>query len=761
MKFKPLNIATLLGGWLALADLLVWLAQLTNAWPVQALTWLCLSFLPGVALLRLLRLQPRSVLEGILYSLGLSVLVLMLSGLAANQILWAVGIARPLELAGIWGFWNLVTIACIVAGLVVNRQVLHTGRAHWPKVSKVTMLAWAGSLCVPFVAMFGAFRLNNGGDALVAETAIGAATVIIIYMFAFRNRLSNATLAWCIFAIGLSVLLMTALRGWDITGHDIMREFRVYTMTHVSGRWDIAAYRDPYNACLSITILPEVYAKLLHTSGLVVFKCILQILLAVCPVVIYVLLRRFVSKLGALVGCGLFISYPTFINDSAMLTRQGVAYLFFALALLVALHASREKVHKVLFVLCGLGVVLSHYSTSYMFVAIFGAALLCKFCTQRIRGWRMQWRGDKFSVLSPGMVVLLALATFLWYSQFTGTANGLMLTITRSVANIPHLLSADNKSADTSSALLLSTHKTQVDIYQSYLAQQPEVGNKVAEAAQYTPQITADDIPTTPLGKHLDTVGTQPSVTADLRQNFAKLLQLLAALSVVYATYLSVFYATYSFARKKPFTLPLDLMCLSVAGIVLLVAMVALPTLSLNYGVLRTFQQLLIFLVVPLVILLTRWGRLLQPRLRTLVATTSMAALFVLFSGLLAQVLGGVSAPLTLNNHGLYYGLYYTTTADLQAYSWMKAHIPANQDVRAAGFAKAIMHDPRYPFSKTGILPTQKPTGTYVYLDQAQIVAHTFYVNYDGSPLITTFPVDYYSEWTNQLYSTPTTGVYR
>lgn len=760
MTLSPKKVALLLAGWLMTTDVLIWIAQHNDAWPIKVLAGVSMSLLPGVALLRALRVSLDSFLEGLLYSLGLSVLLLMVSGLAANQILYILGDQRPLELPGMLGAWNLVTLACIAAGVILNRQTVRMRSALWLGPSKTTCALVLSALLLPIIAAGGAFRLNNGGDALVAEGALCWAAGVIACALVCRSRLSDSTLAWCIFTVGLSILLMTALRGWDITGHDIMREFRVYTLAHVNGRWNIAAYRDPYNACLSITILPEMYAKLLHISGLVVFKLILQTLFAVCPVVIFVMLRQHVSKLGALVGCGLFISYPTFINDSAMLTRQGVAYLFFSLALLAAMRTRPGKIYRSLFFLCGLGVVLSHYSTSYMFVAIFAVALGCKLLIRRLRGWRLRLRDEKATVLSPAVLATLTLATFLWYGLFTATTGGLLTTLRSSVANIPHLLSDDNKSADTSASLLLATHKSQIDIYQSYLAQSVH-GTKLAQAAEYRPEITSDDIPVTALGKHLGMLGTGPSITAALRQNFAKVLQLLAALSVIYATYLSVFYATYLFARKKPFTLPLDLICLSMAGIILLAGMVALPTLSLNYGVLRTFQQSLIFLVVPLTLLLTFLGRLLRPPLRVAVATGGTTLLFFLFTGLFAQLFGGVGAALTLNNHGLYYGLYYTTRADLQAYSWMKVHIPAKSDVRAANYAKAVMHDPYYPFAGVGILPAQRPIGSYAYLDQAQLVAHKFYVYHEGSPLITTFPIDYYNDWTNQIYSTATTGVYR
>lgn len=760
MRVSFRKIALLFTGWLAITDLLVWIIQLTNAWPLKVLAGICVCLLPGMALLRALRIELTSYLEYLLYSLGLSVLLLMVSGLAANQILYSLGVSRPLELPGILGALNIVIIVCIVVGLGTNRQVWRLQHRLWSGRSRASWVLVLYSLCTPVLATFGAFRLNNGGDALVAGITLAWAAGVIVYAFLLRNHLHDHALAWCIFMIGLSVLLMTSLRGWDITGHDIMREFHVFTLTNMNGRWNIATYRDPYNACLSITILPQAYVTLLHISGLTAFKLILQILFAACPVVIYVMLRRYVSKLGALVGCMLFISYPTFINDSAMLTRQGIAYLFFSLALLAAMRAGRENLQKSLFLLCGLGVVLSHYSTSYMFVAIFAVTLACKLVLQRLRGWKLQWRGDRSTVFSPAVLMILVFATLLWYGLITATSGGLILTLKNSVANIPHMLSADNKSSDTSAALLLSSHKSEAAMYQSYVSH-PTVSNKIVDAAQYSPEITADDMTVTPLGKRFSALGIQPTVTNLLRQNFAKILQLLAAACVLYAGYLCIFYATYLFARKKPATLPLDLICLSMAGIMLVTFMVVLPTLSLNYGILRTFQQALIFLLIPLMLLLARLGRIIRPGFRTAIATMSLVSLFLLFTGLFAQALGGVDAPLTLNNHGLYYGLYYTTQAELQSYAWMKEHISPTQNVQAASYAEALMHDPHYPFSSVGVLPTQKSPGNYVYLDHAELVAQKFYVNYAGSPLIITFPINYYNDQTNQIYSTSTTGVYR
>jgi len=330
------------------------------------------------------------------------------------------------------------------------------------------------------------------------------------------------------------------------------------------------------------------FAKMLHVSGLVVFKGILQVVFATCPVVLYVLLRQYTSKLGALMGSMLFVCYPTFINDSAMLTRQAVAYVFFALALLVLSNRAQKNRYKALFLLCASGAILSHYSTAYMFVGLFSVAVACK---QSIRWW--QRRRNEYApalkqgtVLSPLFAVLLLLMTFLWYTQITATSGGLTTTIHSSLINIPKLFSGDsnNKSSDTSSALFFSAHKTQADLYQSYISvsQSPKDSSSLANTLQYSPELTSDNLPLTRIGKVANSIGISSSLITGLRQNFAKALQLLALFGVSYMAYRSW--------KKKPDRLNLDFICLNVSGLVLLLLMVILPVLSINYGILRAFQ---------------------------------------------------------------------------------------------------------------------------------------------------------------------------
>lgn len=377
------RLTTWLAGGLIAANLLTAAAYLTDWLVVKIALFFCLAFLPGAALLRIMHITFKAFSVGTLYCLGLSILVLMISGVVLNQLLLLFNVPHPLETPNIIAAWDIATACLIALAIAKNRRPV---RFHMRPLNRLPKPAWillALASLLPCLAVFGAFRLNNGSDGALALFALCYGAVLVGYACLRWRYIPHEALALFVFILALSILFMTSLRGWDIFGHDIEREFKAYMAVHLHGQWNMRLTADPYNACLSITILPEMFAKLLNISGLAVFKVVLQVLFAACSVAVYALLRRYVSKLGALAGTILFICYPTFINDSAMLTRQGVAYLFFSLAILMATNQLLRRRFRLLFLLCALGVVVSHYSTAYMLVALCLLGVIIKWLLGR------------------------------------------------------------------------------------------------------------------------------------------------------------------------------------------------------------------------------------------------------------------------------------------------------------------------------------------------------------------------------------------
>src|SRR5581483_5286479 len=178
------------------------------------------------------------------------------------------------------------------------------------------------------------------------------------------------------YLMALAFLLMNSMRGWFITGHDILLEYHVFALVNNAHRWSMALYHDPYMACLSLTIFTAYLQNLLHVNGAYLFKFFMQFIGALPIVLVYYLAKEYVSEAVAFLCGFLYLSFPSFMVDMAFLNRQGIAFVFFSALLFVMLTADYfdKRTRTVLLLLLGTGVVLSHYSTAYVAMGLFAIA---------------------------------------------------------------------------------------------------------------------------------------------------------------------------------------------------------------------------------------------------------------------------------------------------------------------------------------------------------------------------------------------------
>jgi uncharacterized membrane protein len=737
---------------LLLSDALIALLHIDALWPLRILLFPLLVLLPGYFTLLALGIGKLNTAKAFLYAMTLGLFGLMMAGLGANELTNIfVHTARPLNLTSIFVFWNVLNVGLIGAAALQNITI-EAKISLKPKRHDMTVGTLA--LIVPFVMAGGAFRLNNGASNVVTLFAMICCAALLAYIICMHKKLNESTLLVVLFGVGLSVLLATSLRSWNITGHDIKHEYQVFTLTNELGKWSIANFRDAYNACLSITILPVVLSKLLHMSGLYVFKLLFEIVFALCPLVVFTFLRRFTTTFNALIGAILFIAYPTFITDAAMLTRQETAYMFFGLATLTWFDNDEafHKRWKILFLILSTGVIISHYSTAYTFASL----LLITTIVRIVIGRRHGTFSAMHKKLSPIMLTLVILGTFLWYAQGTNTSGGLLATIRSSIGNIATTFSADNKSSDTSAALLFSAAQSQTQIFSSYVTsvQQGSSASNQTVASDYPISLSGNDLPYTTLGNAINKTGLDAGSLQDsLHSLYAKLLQVLALGGVI-------FVGVEVFHRKSSKFSP-DFFALSLAAIIFLGALVVLPSISQDYGILRAFQQSMIFLLVPM-IFFVEW---LLKRFRAAWRTSVMGALalvaFVLFTPISSNLIGGVDPSLNANNAGFYYGYYYTTQGELNGYAWLSNNAPKTADVHAANYHTADMQNPQYPFTTTGILPEQTKANSYVFLDQTQVKDKQVYQEFNGNPLVVTFPLEFYQVNKNLIYANSSAEIYQ
>ncbi len=218
-----------------------------------------LIIVPGLLMLLSLKMKSVSAWFYVLYAVNLSLLLLMVIGLVTNWIVPLFGIREALKTVPLLAVFSV----CMVGLLFWAKYKAQPFNKKIPLGIHSFEASFVWPLGLVLLAVCGAIRLNNGASNVLTLLLLVLVAVDLFYIFKRSQQLSQSMIIFHIFCIGLSLLLMTSLRGWFITGHDVQREFFVFELAKSHWHWQVSLFRDPYNACLSITVLPTLFASIL------------------------------------------------------------------------------------------------------------------------------------------------------------------------------------------------------------------------------------------------------------------------------------------------------------------------------------------------------------------------------------------------------------------------------------------------------------------------------------------------------------------
>lgn len=669
---------------------------------------------PGFLFIKFFIQDKWSRWEILSFSLGLSILFCMVVGLALNSLSF-LGMERPLETFNIFIALNIGTL--ILLALHWHKRIALPDMGGQRIFSARRLLFGLPLLLLPLLAIGGAIRLNNGESNILTLILFALIAVIFVLLVMRRSLQRYYPLALFIFAV--SILLTVSLRGEGITGHDIQREFEVFELTMQGGVWDIAGFRNPYNACLSITILPVILAKITGISDPYIFKIVFQIIAAMAIIPIYFFIGRLHGARDALLASFVFLLFPTFLNDMPMLNRQEIAFLFFGLImLLMVLPVSQRKLQWMTIVLLG-GLTLSHYSSSYVTLGLMLSAWLIHFIVTRITKPKFAAeRVNRFPILKLPIIIVACLFVVLWNSGITQTSEGLDNTLHKTLSS---LLSGNaSQAADVGYSIVGGKAPEPAEILQNY-ADNYTHGNVAVSLAEQPV------LPLTDLGKAINHVIPVAGTNSFIRDTIAKLLQLLLIVGCIVLWWR---------IRKKRHG-KYDLYVLSLCGgcAILLVALTILPQLSIDYGVLRLFQQLLFILALPILAALAWLFSKVSKRPATIynLAGIFLAAIFLHTSGFIPQITGGYQPQLSLNNSGHYYDAYYSAASEKRASEWHCAQATAQNKPTALDVYAPIRLDEQCKRELVTTSPMADFNGAYQYEYGPNVRSGAFMVNINSN----------------------------
>jgi glycosyltransferase involved in cell wall biosynthesis/uncharacterized membrane protein len=644
--------------------------------------------IPGYLLLSSMKHGIRSRWEIASFSLGLSVLLMMVGGLLLNS-LHTFGLHHPLSTPYVFATLDITTLGLL--GLN-KRKMVQLSPMRWSLSAESTLVGGLLAL-LPLLAIGGAIRLNNGASNILTMVLFALLPVLFIVLIARKSL--RPIYPYAVFMMALAILLSTSLRGWSITGHDIQHEFRVFQMTSTKGFWNIGdPAGDPYNACLSITILPTMIAKLTSISAPYIYKAVFQGIFAFGLVPLYALIKRLGGAQKGLIGALIFMSFPPFLEDMPYLNRQEIAFVFFALLMLVSFMNMARKPKTILTVLCLLGVTLSHYSSGYVTLSLLALSwLFYKLLSHR----RTNWQPFTLPALSLPIIAAAFLFTFLWNAQITNTTSGLRQTVSDTIVGLEGKPSS--QASGVSYSLLSAPTESPVTVLSKY-------AGSSADQVQYIP---SPNLPITKAGRVVSRVISPATLNSFLRSFSAKVLQLLLFLGAI----LYFFKQRSKLSAKETYFYALTLACIAVLALITL-----LPELSVDYSVTRLFQQTL---VITALVIVTAVEFLLGflKQYKIYAVAVFFAILFIELSGFLPQALGGYVAQLSLNNSGQYYDIYYVHNGEVLASTWLQDN-HGSQTVAADDYA--AIRFPNYPFEKVYLNnPVLAPSAKYLYQDYANM----------------------------------------
>lgn len=742
---------------------------------------------PGFMLIRLFHIRCRAISEAVVYSIGASIFALLTVGLLINTLLPLAEVTRPLSSLPLTIM--LVGLNLVLVALSRRLPADLSFQVRIPKMSSWVALMYVIPPLFAVLGIMGAVGLNNGASNLPVMIVLGGMGIFSLLLLFFKERMPRSLYPYSLYFMTLALLLGISLRGWVISGHDILYEFAVFQMTKSFAHWSIDYYRDAYNACLSITLLPAMLSGLLpKIPDQLIFRVIFQAIFALAPVALFRFLRNYLSRATAFMACLFFISQPALLQDFAFLTRQELALFFDVLVLLSFSSKALSRFQQyVLAGFFGVSMIWSHYSTTYIAIAIllfvllvrnrvmdkvlglaqrvmsaFSARIISRTLLSSVnvvtsRPFR-DLTGDEAIVESrrrwlPGWryVILLLALTMAWNIGLIGTQNNLTNFISSVYQNVAGGKGiGEYKAGLTDQIKIYNNSATQADVMDAFINTRTG-GPNTTELPRFTPDTyrsynpkVAADIMFNPGGEAADSLYSY----GEIFKKFAKVFIIVGALWII-------------FSGMASFIVDYDLKVLMSMNIFVLGLALVMPLFSEDYSLMRAFQQLLIVLSLPAVIGAYVSLKLIFRKFAFQFATVFFVAYFLLLASFLPQLLCFGYAQMHLNNWGLYYDIHFSHQSEFDAINWLANHVNADLPVFTDFYArkKIEVFSPRSVWVVDNVLPQNINRDAYVFVDFTNKNKGLAYSPFRGNELSYRFPSEFLAQQKDVIYSNGETEI--
>ena len=328
----------------------------------QIIGFIYLLFIPGFLLLRILSLARQHVLTNILFSAGLSVAFLMFVGLLINGLYPIFGVTNPLSPFPVIATVSVVTLVLCIMAYLQDKSISWLTRGNIGMLSYFVVFA-----CIPLLSILGTRSVVSSGNNSILLLLFIIISILIALATCSKRLIPAEIFPWLVLAIAVALLFHVSLISPYLVGYDVHLELNFLDSTLLHSKWDVSMPQN-YNAMLSITILPAIYSHFLNMDGTWIFKIVYLLIYSLVPVALFQAYQKQTTPLIAFLSTFFFVSYETFIGMQG-LARQMIAELFLALLILLIVDRTmNQQKRRLLSLIFGAALVVSHYAVAYIFM---------------------------------------------------------------------------------------------------------------------------------------------------------------------------------------------------------------------------------------------------------------------------------------------------------------------------------------------------------------------------------------------------------
>ncbi|MCL0094698.1 DUF2206 domain-containing protein [Dehalococcoidales bacterium] len=344
----------------------------------QVVGFIYLTFIPGLLILRILRLHRLGTSETLLYSVGLSIAFVMFLGFFMNMLYPLVGISGPISIIPlIMTLTIVVSILCVVAYIRESRETMTHSEHHSVTWSEIFSPPTLFLVLLPVLSVLG-IQLVNFHQNNILLLILLILIALVAALVAFNRFIPQRLYPLAVVMIAISLLWHWSLISQYLFGGDIHIEYYFQNLVLTNSLWDYAIPHS-YNAMLSITMLAPIYSLILDMDSVWVFKIVYPLFFSLVPLALFQVVRKQTDDRIAFLAVFFFMSFFAFFVLMVSIARQQIATLFFALSILLFLdNRMAAPKRAALLIVFGFSIVVSHYSLSYfyMFYLILALFLL-------------------------------------------------------------------------------------------------------------------------------------------------------------------------------------------------------------------------------------------------------------------------------------------------------------------------------------------------------------------------------------------------